>query len=82
MAVSNAYTDAVNHHADAYVWDSSSGNGHLIDVIFINAANASGKTGSGGRADVAEGRKFAQCLSDFPLLTAKNSFAREYLRRV
>jgi len=37
-------SDAINHHADACVWDSGTGTGYLIDFTFTNAlaAKASG----------------------------------------
>ena len=57
MGVSEAHPEAINHRADAYIFDYGTGTGHLIDFTFTNAAKSTGLNGAapGSHAD-AEGR--------------------------
>ena len=72
LAVSAAHpaSEAVNHRADACVFDTASATGdrHLIDFTFTNAAGLSGVDGAGPgfHADVAEGLKLKQYVEQFP----------------
>ena len=68
LAVSAAHPEAINHRADACVFDTATGDRHLIDFTFTNAAGLSGEDGAepGFHADVAEGLKIKQYAEQFP----------------
>ena len=68
MRVSEAHPEAINHRADAYIFDYGTSTGHLIDFTFTNAARSTGMNGAapGSHADAEEIRKFAQYNGEFP----------------
>ena len=80
MTVSEAHPEAINHRADAYIFDrgtstissSSTGGGHLIDFTCTNAAKSTGQNGAapGSHADAEEIRKYAQYKREFPDFSA------------
>ena len=45
--VSAVHPEAVNHRADACAYDTATGDRHLIDFTFTNAAGKSGVDGAG-----------------------------------
>jgi hypothetical protein len=65
----------INHHADAFVYDSSNSEGHLIDFTFCNAAMSTGLNGAvpGGHADRADDAKEEQYSAEFPGLRPDSS---------
>ena len=67
--------EALNHRADARVYDARSGTTYLIDFTFTNSARLSGKNGAapGGHADEAEAAKYAQYNREFPGFGADSS---------
>ena len=70
-----AHPEAVNHHADAHVFDTSSGTSYLIDFTFTNAAVKTGKNGAapGSQADAKEAEKEKQYADEFVGFTANSS---------
>ena len=72
---SEAHPEAVNHRADAYVFDIGTGTGHLIDYTFVNSMKSTGKDGAapGGHADDAEGDKYTQYGKEYVGLNADSS---------
>ena len=81
FAVSNQCPEALNHHADIYVYDMGTVAGHLIDFTFTNSARSTGKNGAapGGHADEAEDAKYAQYAKEFPGISAESSPALRIL---
>jgi len=69
------HPEAINHRADAYVFDLSTGTGHLIDYTFVNSMKSTGKNGAapGGQADVAEVEKYKEYGQMFDGLSADSS---------
>ena len=72
---SDAHPEAINHRADAYVFDIGTGTGHLIDYTFVNSMKSTGKNGAapGGHADIAEGEKYAQYGKEYVGFNAESS---------
>ena len=79
MAVSAAHPEAINHRADACIYDTVTGDRHLSDITFkfTNTAGKSGVDGAGPgfHADVAEGLKIKQpeYAEQFPDFNLKQS---------
>jgi hypothetical protein len=75
IPVSTSHAYAINHRADAFVWDAATGNGFFIDYTFTDAAKSEGKDGAlpGGQADIEEDRKMKQYGKQFPSLTVDSS---------
>ena len=75
MRVSEKHPEAINHRADAYVFDVRTGHGHLIDFTYTNAEKSTGKNGAkpGSHADAKEAEKIAQYREQFPDLSADSS---------
>jgi hypothetical protein len=69
--VSQAFPNAINHHADIYVYDTDSGDRQLIDFTFTNAARSTGVDGRqpGEHADMADEDKLSQYSREFPGLS-------------
>ncbi len=61
------HPEAINHRADACVFDRVSGNCHLIDFTFTCAAKSTGINGTkpGGHADAEDERKEKQYSGEF-----------------
>jgi hypothetical protein len=71
FTVSEAHSEAANHHADAFVYDSATNYGHLIDFTFTSAAKSTGVNGAvaGGQADLADadkGKQYNKDNKEFP----------------
>ena len=60
--------DAINHRADACVYDTDTGTRELIDFTFTCASLSSGKDGAqpGSHADAKDDDKVKQYAKDFP----------------
>ena len=75
FTVSAAHPEAANHHADAFVYDTATNYGHLIDFTFTSAAKSTGVNGAvaGGQADLADADKEKQYTKEFPDLKPDSS---------
>ncbi len=81
FAVNTSTPEAINHHADAGVLDTKSGQKTLIDFTFTNAAGKSGKDGAeaGYHADLAEDAKLQQYAKEFPGFSPESSPSLEII---
>ena len=75
--VNSMIPEAINHHADAGVYDTTTGQKILIDFTFTNAAGKLGVDGAepGHHADLAEDKKLRQYAKEFPGFSQKSSVA-------
>jgi hypothetical protein len=81
FAVSSSHPEAINHHADAGVFDTKTGEKILIDFTFTNAAGKSGVDGAepGHHADLAEDKKLRKYAKEFPGFSQKSSPSLEII---
>ena len=81
FAVNSSTPEAINHHADAGVLDTKTGQKTLIDFTFTNAAGKAGKDGAeaGYHADLAEDAKLQQYAKEFPGFSPESSPSLEII---
>jgi len=74
--VSEQYPGSINHHADAFVFDTATGTSYMIDYTFTNAAKSTGTMNGaepGSHATKEEDSKFKEYKKQFPDLSEKSS---------
>ena len=75
--------EALNHHADIYVYDVGTCTEHLIDFTFTNTASWTGKNGAvpGGHAKEAEDSKCVQYWKEFIGMALRARLLKGFLQK-